>query len=299
MSQRVKLALFVAFVVADLVLLGLLVQHQRATTRNVPDEPSPTATPSSTPEVKVTVDVGLAANGSFDTIARIMRGSCTGTGQPKLETSVDNGKTFEELALPLLEQPNPTEPTSAAKPVRTVLAVTVRSTEKLAIVAGDDKCDPHAYRTNDGGETWKRQDEISGWYVDAAGDGVVSPRGPSEPGCEIRALSSFSATSANVICAGGRVRNTFDGGVTWTPFGVLRELHTATFTDPRQGYAIATGDTCVRSFTSADAGITWKPGGCVGLARVGAMIGDGSTMIVTDGVDVRVTTNGGEEWTKP
>jgi hypothetical protein len=29
------------------------------------------------------------------------------------------------------------------------------------------------------------------------------------------------------------------------------------------------------------------------------MVGDGSTLIATDGVDVRVTTNGGAKWTKP
>lgn len=300
MIQRLKITFFVAFLLLDLVLVGLLVQHLRANSVDASDEPASSLSTSATPEAKVTGAVGLVIDGKSGVIARSMRGSCSGTGQPKLELSVDDGKTFEEIALPLLEEPDPTQPASAIKAVRMILDVTVRSADRMVVVAGDDKCDPRAYETDDGGETWKKKDEVSSWYVDAAGDGVVSTSGTTEPGCDVIALTRFSAASANVMCSGGRIRSSNDGGTTWVPQGIFEEVvQAATFVDQSQAYAVASRDNCARSFSSTDAGITWESGGCVGLYRVTALANDGSTLVATDGGDLRRSTDGGEKWKKP
>lgn len=297
MAQHWKLSIFAALLIVDVLLVAYMLREHHAD----PEAHGSAATSSkSESAIEPEGEVQAAAKGG-NTVFRWWRGSCAGDGRPMLEISDDGGKTFKERSIPVLEEAAATEPGSRGKTVRTILAVDFESADELEIVAGDEKCKPHRYTTNDGGDSWDRQESFKGWFIDSGEDAVVTPKRSVDVGCEtIRSLSQFSDTEATVMCAGGRALTTVDEGATWATSGDLnRSVEGALFTGSRLGFAIGKDGECARSYSTEDRGETWQPAGCVEDIEVAVLSGAPSQLVAVGPENVRVSTDEGKTWEKP
>ena len=300
MRKRWKLAVFVLFLVADLMLVAYMFREIRDDRRaSGATEPVPTSTSSPTPqEEEATGVVRLAARG--DIMVRSHAGSCRGSGRPLLELSRDGGKTFNEVAVPVLEEAEATDPESKATPIRTIVDVAVESPLELEIIAGDEKCKPRRHVTEDGGDSWERKKSFDAWFVDASGKDIVSPDGVLDAGCEVASLSQLSDAEAKVVCRGGAILETEDSGATWLAVGDLdKTVKAAIFTRSKVGFAIAGDGTCSRTFSTEDGGLTWQTQGCVKDVDIADLAGTVKRLVVADDKDVRVSTDEGKSWTAP
>lgn len=299
MTQRWKLIAFVAFLLVDVLLVAYVFRQQSSEQSSGTATPATNDTDLAAPTSPPTGEMRAIAKGG-NAVVRWRIGSCDGKGRPLLEISVDGGKTFDERAVPVLDDADAADSASRAQPVRTLLAVDVESADKLRVVAGDAECKPVLYTTENGGNSWNRQVSLDAWYVDAARETAVSPNGSSKTGCEISSLSSFSDTEATMMCSGGLTLSTIDGGAVWTQTGTLnREVLAAMFVSRRTGFAIAKDSECARTFATEDGGASWLPAGCVDDIEVAALAGTASWLVAMDATTVRVSTDQGETWIDP
>lgn len=299
MTYSAKPVIFAVLVVVDIVLIGLMFQKYNDDANLATSSSSPLAKPVETSSQEAEKPTGAAKlwSGEDGSLVRSRMGNCSATGRPLLEASYDGGANFSEIAVPILSNADANESPSKAESVRTILRVDVEP-DGVTVVTGDASCDPQQYTSTDGGGSWTRNQQIDGWYVDAALTGVVSPAGPSEPGCAVTVLEAFSDSDAKVMCAGGTTRTTTDGGDTWLPLGRLGGVKAATFADPQTGYAIADDTECTRAFASTDGGATWTAAGCTDGGHSALVIGS-QGLIATDGRNVQVSTDRGVTWEKP
>ena len=301
MNQRWKFGAFAAFLVVDVVLVGFMIRELNDDQKDaVSKAPSTTTTTEAQKTEEPTGAVGVTTKGAGDTLIRSRRGSCSNTGRPLLEISRDGGQNFQEMAVPVLEEADATEPGSRPTSVRTVLHVELESADEFTIVAGDEKCKPHRYASEDGGQTWERKKGFEAWFVDAANSEIVSSNGVLNPGCkQITALSQLSDVGAKVACSGGAIRATADSGATWATLGNLENVKAAVFAGVRVGFAIAEGSKCLRSYSTEDGGASWQAAGCVEDVDVEDLAGTATHLVVADEKDVRISTDQGESWKKP
>lgn len=298
MKRKAAVIGFVIFVLIDVVLFIALRDHLN---REQVIDDDPTSVPATTPEAGEPV----AANGrtgltwsDSGILAKVWRGRCVANGQPRIELSTNLGQTFEEIALPLLSQPDANEPGQRAETVRTILLIRVDSPDEITVIASDDACKARRFDTTDRGASWKESPTISTWYVDAAGTGVVSPEGASEPGCDIVALAPLSDRNAKVACADGTIAGTDDNGDEWVTLGLLPGVTGLTFQGLRAGFAIASDDECeARLNVTDDAGAAWDRAGCVaeeGDAK--SLVGGAGNLLALVGDEVHRSTDAGKTW---
>ena len=304
MIAKLKIAALVLFAIADVALLVVLFQHTRDVRFHDPSQTTSTAgTATSTPSPVSAKPTGsrsllMAPNGS---LVRITRGSCTANGRPFLEYSSNLGKSFKEIGLPLLKNADATDPNSRAVTVKTILQVHIKSKSEFDVVASDEKCKAHGYSTTDSGNTWSKAKSITQWYINAAGDEVVSPTNTSQPGCDVVSLSPFSDRNAKVACDNGSIRGTDDDGHTWVVLGKLDGVVSATFLDLRRGFAVGSSSDCkARAYVTIDAGLTWTPAGCVGKDAAQSLAGTSPERItVLTSSGMRVSTDNAVTWKAP
>ncbi|MGJ9421477.1 hypothetical protein [Aeromicrobium sp. CF3.5] len=302
MKRTIAVMALVVFLVIDAVLLVVLFQQMGdARVSQNGDQPVSASTPtaSDTPDPEA---AGPAALEQIDDglLARISRGRCTGQSAPLLEVSADQGATFNEVALPLLDD---TENLA----IRSVLQVRASSATDLTLVGSNQQCEERQFSTDDGGASWTESDSLSppstarGWYVDASGTGVVSPTGGSDLGCDVVALGAVSDRNAKVACADGTIRGTDSNGDEWVLLGTLDGVSAMTFTALSDGYAIAPSDDCeAAAFVTASTGLEWESVGCVAdQGSVQGLVGtEGRLSALIDG-DVLVSTDQGQTWDSP
>lgn len=300
MDRRWKLAAFALFLAVDVILVGFMFRQLNDDQKAVVSKTPAPATAKSQAVEDPTGAVGVTTKGAGDTVVRSRRGSCSGTGRPLLEISRDAGKTFQEVAVPVLEEADATEPGSRATSVRTILNVEVESTDELTIIAGDEECEPHRYSSDDGGQTWDRRKGFSVWFIDAAGSEIVSADGPLNPGCkQITSLSQLTDSEAKVACRGGAILSTANSGSTWTTVGNLEGVKAAIFTGVRVGFAVADDGKCLRSYSTEDGGANWQAAGCVEEVDVQSLAGTASHLVVADEKNVRTSNDQGASWEAP
>lgn len=302
MKRKAAVIGFVIFVLIDVVLFIALRNHvsrEQVIDDDTTSTPSAPATPPATEGPTTTNGRTSLTLSDTGILAKVWRGRCVANGQPRIELSSDQGKTFDEIALPLLTKADATEPGQRAVTVRTILFVRVDSPEAISVIASDEACKARRFDTTDRGASWTESQAISAWYVDAAGTGVASPGGPSEPDCDIVALSPFSERNAKVACADGTILGTDDNGEEWLGLGALPGVTGMTFQGLRDGYAIASDDGCeARLSVTYDAGSRWDRAGCI--AKVGdakSLVGGAGNLLALVGDEVHRSTDAGQTWT--
>jgi len=299
-SQRVQAAAVVLFA---LVIAGVVYVLLTRADHDVPAAHEPTADTGDDPAASAEGPVGrlLLTAGEGDVVVRFRSGSCSEAGGPKLELSENQGRTFHEIRVPQVGEGTGVGATAPA--IQAIVAATATSPIKLTVAGADEKCGIHRYTTDDGGQTWNEESgAVEEWYIDPRSGDVVSPTGPTDPGCKrVGALAPVSDTAAKVFCSGGAVRSTSDGGELWAKAGQLKRVAAAVFTGPLTGYAIVSEPGCMsRIQTTVDGGLTWTPVGCVVDDVAIPGLSGTDKLLVAGGPDgVRLSTNGGKKWKPP
>lgn len=295
-KRRVAIVGLGALVIANIALFVVLQRNLQ----NAPEARGGLATPSTTTSAASTEANGAVSLVQSDRgfLARVTRGQCTADGRPRIDLSLDQGETFSEIALPLLESADGSTPGDGPRAVRTILSFRADSPTKLAVVASDDECKSRGYETDDGGRSWHASEISDEWFVDAPGTGVVSPEGASEPGCNVISLAPLSDRNAKVLCDTGLVRGTDNNGEAWVTLGSLDGATAGLFGGLHDGYAIAPGGTCAsRFYVTADAGGAWTPGSCISKTTVvTSLVGSIAKFYALAGDDVLTSDDLGKSW---
>ncbi|NYH88117.1 sialidase family protein [Actinopolymorpha rutila] len=255
--------------------------------------PSPTSAPASPPvRSRALVDIGAGA-----AVARATTGKC-GRGGATLQLSTDSGRTFDLADI---------------RPAEVIVRLITKDARNTSLIGADADCRKLAtYVTTDAGRTWTRLDGTSGnWYLEPrsaprlhapTGDAVV----PCEKGVDVVGFSTLSSRRAFVLCDGGEVMATGDGGATWSRRGNVKGGADLDFVNERTGLVARTGvPNCdgVLVNRTTDGGRSWKLMACVSgdEARSGDrpdISADGDRAYLVRGEAVWVTTDAGRQWTR-
>ncbi len=295
--ERVQAAAVALFV---LIIAGVVVVLLKNVDRQAAPAKSPSVDPSSDLDSAAGGPVGAVSISSTggDLVMRIRAGSCATAGGPKLELSSNRGRSFHQILVPQIDDGSGV---SAASPkVRAIVSAKATSRLKMTVAAADEKCAIHRYATTDGGGTWTQKPAaVKEWYTDPKTGVLVSPAGPTDPGCSnLVAVAPVSKTVAKVFCANGTVRATADRGVTWADAGQLPDVSAAVFTGPLTGYALVEGSACKsRVYTTLTGGATWTPQGCIIKEfTIPSLTGSDARLVAGGSGGVRLSTDRGTTW---
>jgi len=292
----------VALLLAVEVFVAYRVITDQPSTAAAPTPTLTTATTSAEPEPTPTaagptgaINLWFAEDGR---LFRSWRGTCSTPRRARLDMSSDAGVTFEEVGLPVLGDPDEPLPET----VRAILGVYPEDDQDILLLASDEKCETHGYRTTDGGISWEETD-VRRWHVNADGS-EVGRVDMAEPGCTALTVVPLrdSPQNAKVLCSDGTVVGTNDDGGEWTVLGELAGAADMTFTSLRDGLAVRRGNACeVEVMDTADAAGSWESISCV-LEETDlepesiAQLGD--RVFVQVGGDLYRSDDGGHEWFK-
>jgi hypothetical protein len=299
-SQRVQAAAVVLFA---LVIAGVVYVLLTRAGPDVPASQGPAADSADDPASAEEGPVGrlMLTAGSGDVVVRYRTGSCSEAGGPKLELSRNQGRTFHEIRVPQVGEGTGVGATAPA--IQAIVAASATSPTKLTVAGADEKCGIHRYTTDDGGQTWNEESgAVEEWYIEPRSGDVVSPTGPTDPGCKrVVALAPVSVTVAKVFCSGGAIRTTRDGGSLWTVVGQLEDVAGAVFTSAMTGFAEVSKAGCKsRVQATVDGGVTWQPKGCIVDDQLIPGFSGTEKRLVADGPGgTRISTDDGATWEPP
>ena len=255
--------------------------------------PGPSSTRRSAPDrSRSLVDIGAGA-----AVARATAGTC-GRGGATLQLSTDRGRTFD---------------VAEVRPAEVIVRVITKDDRNISLIGADADCRKLAtYVSTDAGRTWTRLAGTRGnWHLEPrpaprlhapTGDVVV----PCGKGVNVVGFSTLSSQRAFVLCAGGEVMATGDGGAHWGSRGTVKAAADLDFVDERTGLVARTGvPGCdgIQVARTTDGGWHWKLTACVSgdEARSGTrpdISADGDRAYLARGEAVWVTTNAGRHWTR-
>jgi hypothetical protein len=240
--------------------------------------------------------------GKGDLVLRVMAGSCTTGGGPKLELSDNQARTFHQIRVPQID--DGTGISASSPNVRAIVFAEASSEATMSVGAADTKCKVHRYSTTDGGGTWKRDPgRLTEWYLDPKSGWVFSPTAPTDAGCKkgVAHLAPVTKMTAKVFCASGVIRSTSDGGLAWTTVGKLKDTSAAVFTGAQTGYALVADTDCKsRTYSTVNGGLTWTPRGCIVKQYVVPGLSGTAKRLVAGGASgARLSTDDGDTWKVP
>ena len=227
------LAVIVALVVANMILIPLAIRHAQGS-----DDRGTRQAPETSPRQRSRVEPAriqrsparsatpLLMSSGGRIILSSTRGSCTDRTPPSVRLSTDRGQTFRTLKL----NPRPSA----------VLALEVVGGDSMLVIGADDRCRPAGYESRDGGRTWEKVDVKGRWHLagDPAQRQVASPNGEMDVPCRPTGLSSVRNDVARVLCPDGRILRTRDDE-SWTVTGSTPGAVAIRFPAPDVGFALA------------------------------------------------------------
>ena len=291
----VGVAALVALTILDVVLIRLAFDHvDRPTPTAVdpfpravagPGEPEPSAAPEPSDPAAPSVPRGplLLALAPDGTVLRAATGDCADGIDPQVAVAQPGSSTFRVLPV--------------AADLAAVLTVRADGRDDLAMVGAGAGCEVSAYEGSAGRRTWEAGPARDEWYLDVTQDpaAVHAPGGPVDIPCTPVALSTLD--SVRVLCDGGAIVGTGDGGETWAALGRLRDATAMAFQGPGRGLALAVADDCpVAALLTENGGAAWETVSCLDgeSGRAVALRGDAAVAVVD--VALWRSADGGETW---
>ena len=173
-----------------------------------------------------------------------------------------------------------------------------------------------SWASADQGQTWSEPTSASDIFVrlpETTRD-IATPSGVVKNPCPDRdvaplAIEEVSETEAVVLCSGGEVVTTADGGVTWQPRAPVAGAQAVAFEGANLGWVlVGDGGRCpnFEAQVTQDGGTTWNLAGCLGDTTLDddRVLPSLSFASPTDGLaDVAgqswLTSDGGLAWQLP
>lgn len=298
-SRSWPLAGLAALVVLNVVLIGLLVLRPApAVDEEERTVGSPTPEATEAPPAKQEVEPlsppdgsasagrteRLVVNADATTAWRATVGQCGSPGT--LERTVDGGQTWEPL-------PSDLGPVSRLR---------VLGPQSLVMIGGAEECTPTYLRSSDAGSSWTPAGEYlaGSWYLDPADPGTLAgPRGAAPAPCAAMDLAALDTSDAAVLCAGGTLTLTVDGGASWAEVPAPVTATAIGTTDA--GYVLAgshgaCGDAVAGARTGPDGTAQGEPTCAVAGTGPLAVAGTAGALWLWAGDQVAVSTDGGQSW---
>jgi hypothetical protein len=292
-SGPTKLLLLALFAVVDVALVMLVMGHVNADPPSTEIAPAATASASAPNE---SVDQNAfefdptgasvldVANDGTLVLGR--RGDCR-DGSGSVQVSSNGGSSLRKTDSGLSE----------------VLAARAASGGNLTVVGLDPDCNVLQVSSADGGSTWTPDFEPTLWYMSPDDVyKVVSPDGPTSPGCTVTSLAQVDDDFARVTCADGVVRGSGDGGDEWVLLGRLDNVRVATFTSATDGFALARFAGCAAQvFVTDDSAQSWEQRSCLTGDPAKAIAASDTALVAVVGDDPELFTSDdrGEKFTSP
>lgn len=300
-SERVQAASVAVFVLLVMAVVAVLLTR---VDREAPSEGTAAVDPGQELDAAGQEPVGSVSlnAGKGDLVMRFLAGSCTMPGGPKLELSLNQGRTFRLVHLPQIDDGSGVGASSPT--VRAVVFAEASSRSTMVVDAADAECGLNRYKTVDGGATWQKKSGsgTSEWHRDPKSAAVVAPAGPTDVGCaEPVSLAAVTKKTAKVFCGDGSIRETTSAGATWADAGELQGVTAAVFTSATTGYASVQEAGCEsRVFVTTNGGLTWEKRGCVlPDFDIPAMSGTDKWLIAGGTGGPKISTNQGLTWKAP
>ena len=293
----VGIAALVALTILDVVLIRLAFDHvdtpEAPTSRTTPaasltpDEPSPStsASPSeSAPAASLPAGPIRLALASDGTVLRAVAGDCAEGTEPQVAAARPGADRLRTLTV--------------AADLAEVLDVRADARNELVVIGADAECEVNAY-LGSGRRAWSTTSADDEWYLDTTADPAVvhAPGGAVEVPCVPVALSTLDAI--RVLCDGGAIVGTGDGGESWVALGRLEDASAMAFQGPGRGVALARTDDCpVALLSTSNGGAAWESTSCLegNDGRAVALRGDAVVAVVDD--VLWASGDGGETWVR-
>ncbi len=235
-----------------------------------------------------------------DTDVAYRGGTGTCLGGAALERTTNGGKSWRPLEVP----------------AEAILDLRTTGTDSLEVVGADERCRVRIWASADQGETWSEPTSASGIFVrlpDTTRD-IATPSGVAKNPCPDRdvaplAVEEVSETEGAVLCSGGEVITTADGGLTWEPRRPVVGAQAMAFEGGNLGWVLVRdGGRCpsYEAQVTQDGGVSWNLGGCLGDTPIDddRVLPALSFATPTDGwADLAgqswLTPDGGQRWQLP
>ncbi len=223
----------------------------------------------------------------------------TGTclGGANLERSTNGGKAWKPVDVP----------------ASAIVDLRATGANSLEVFGADERCRSRLWTSADQGRTWSAPTRVPPTFLRLpfTASEIATPTGVVKNPCPDRKVAPLSVedisdTSAAVLCVGGDVLTTADGGATWSPMTQVAGAQAIAFEGPNLGWVLVRdGGRCpgYEAQVTQDGGATWQLGGCLGDApnndeRVLPAL---SFSTPTDGMadlegETYVTRDGGPTW---
>jgi photosystem II stability/assembly factor-like uncharacterized protein len=210
------------------------------------------ALPESAEPPLLVVDAELAYRGTT--------GTCLGGAT--LERSVDGGARWRPVEVP-----------AAA-----ILTLEATGVDGVDVVGADDRCRTVTWSTTDRGETWSDGRRVTNVFARVPDDvrSLQTPTGVVRNPCPDRdvaplAVEPISATEAAVLCVGGEVVTTSDGGASFQQVTPVVGGQALAFEGPSLGWVLQRDSGRCGGYQlvqTQDGGTTWQTGGCLGAEPI-------------------------------
>lgn len=290
MPKPLTVLALAAFVAVDVALVAGVYSHVNQ------DPPTTSASSEATEQPRTSdqiafdfdpTDAGVLDVANDGTFVFAVRGDCEDKGS-KLWVSEEYGA----------------DPEPSKVGLTSIQAVKASTDGRLTVAGSDQDCNPLQRSSDDGGDNWVTDPEVTLWTIDP-GDPktIVSPsEGDSEPGCTVSSLSQVDDDFARVTCIDGLVKGTGNGGKEWLDLGRLDNVRTATFRTYDSGFALARYQGCAAHvFVTSDSGRSWTPTSCIVGDPARAIASSDTTLVAVVGEKPQVFTSvdNGADFSQP
>lgn len=183
----------------------------------------------------------------------------------------------------------------------------------LEVVGVDRSCTLRRWTSSDGGRTWSASSRASGVFsrLPDTTRRIATPDRERPSPCRDRsvapvAIEQISDSEAAVLCDGGQVFTTANGGQRWSRVAPIEGAEALAFDGPVLGWVlVGADDVCpgYRLFRTVNGGLDWAFGGCVGTeelpddrSRPSVSFRDPEVGMADLAGDTYVTTDAGFTW---
>jgi photosystem II stability/assembly factor-like uncharacterized protein len=165
-----------------------------------------------------------------------------------------------------------------AVPASAILSLEATGADGVDVLGADDRCRTVTWSSSDRGQTWSDPRRATGVFARVPDDAraLATPTGIVRNPCPDRdvaplAVEPISVNEAAVLCVGGGVVTTSDGGASFQTVTPVVGGQALAFEGPSLGWVLQRDSGRCGGYQllqTQDGGTTWQTGGCLGAEPI-------------------------------